>query len=143
MAPQALAQLKLDPDYLASLQQAMPRAELNQIFKGTSVLDAVLVDGMMIHTHRHVFNTQGLTSSNKWGAGGTVEGNAVLLCGAQALAQADLGAGYWVEKLFDYENQPGISYGKMFGLLKPVFRTQYEITPSDEDFGVIRVNTAM
>lgn len=144
MSPQSLAQLKLDPDYLASVQQAMPRSELNQFFKGTPLVNSTLVDGMMIHTHRHVYNTQGLTSGvDKWGSGNDVEGNAVLLCGAQALAMADLGAGYWEEEKFDYKNQLGISYGKMFGLLKPVFRTQYETPPSDEDFGVIRVNTAM
>ena len=141
MHPNALAQLKLDSDFIDHLRHAMPRSEMNQLFKGTPLMNAILIDGMAIHAHRHVFNTLG--TATKWGSGTNVEGCAMLVCGAQSLGMADIGPGSWVEKDFDYDNQPGISYGKIFGFKKPVFRSQYETTPSDEDFGVVRVNVAM
>jgi hypothetical protein len=100
-----------------------------------------MVDGLMIHEYRHVYNTQGAASGSKWGSGSTVDGQRTLFAGAQALGIADIGAPEWVEKGFDYDNQQGISIGKMFGFLKPVFRSQ--IDASDEDFGVIVCDTAI
>ena len=47
------------------------------------------------------------------------------MCGAQALAFADIGNPLWVEKYFDYDNQPGISVAKMMGFLKPRFKNIY------------------
>ena len=138
MNPQGMAKLRQDPDYLANVRNAGVRGGSNELFKGT---DTVMVDGLMIHEYRHVFNTQGATSGSKWGSGSTVDGQAALFCGAQALGMADIGAPEWVEKGFDYDNQQGISVGKIFGFLKPVFRSQIDAT--DEDFGVIRVNTAI
>ena len=113
MHPRAFMRLKLDDDFITNVRNSMPRAKDNQLFSGTSNFDSVFVDGMAIHTHRHVFNTTGLTSSvDKWGASNTVDGCRVLFCGAQSLGMADIGPGFWVEKEFDYENQPGVSYGK-------------------------------
>jgi N4-gp56 family major capsid protein len=138
MNPQGMAKLRQDPDYLANVRNAGVRGGSNELFKGT---DSVMVDGLMIHEFRHVYNTQGAASGSKWGSGSTVDGQAALFCGAQALGMADIGAPEWVEKGFDYDNQQGISIGKLFGFLKPVFRSQ--IDASDEDFGIIRVNTAI
>ena len=42
----------------------------------------------MFHEFRHVYNTSGATSGNKWGATGTVDGCQILFCGAQSLAMA-------------------------------------------------------
>jgi hypothetical protein len=70
-----------------------------------------------------------------------VDGQRVLMCGAQALAMADIMAPKWVEKKFDYDNSPGISIAKIIGLLKPVFPSQ--ITGTKEDFGVVCVDTAI
>jgi N4-gp56 family major capsid protein len=136
--PAGMAKLRQDPDYLANVRNAGVRGGSNELFKGT---DTVMVDGLMIHEFRHVYNTKGAASGSKWGSGSTVDGQALLFCGAQALGMADIGAPEWVEKGFDYDNQQGISIGKLFGFLKPVFRSN--IDASDEDFGVIRCNTAI
>jgi len=47
----------------------------------------------------------------------------------------------WVEKGFDYDNQQGISVGKIMGMLKPKFQSQYNGT--EEDFGVLCIDTAI
>lgn len=138
MNPQGMAKLRQDPDYLANVRNAGVRGASNELFKGT---DTVMVDGLMIHEYRHVYNTQGAASGSKWGAASTVDGQRALFCGAQALGMADIGAPEWVEKGFDYDNQQGISIGKLFGFLKPVFRSQ--IDAADEDFGVIVCDTAI
>ena len=91
---------------------------------------------------RHVYNTKGATSGvGKWGAGSDIDGQRVLFCGAQAMGLADIGEADWNEKGFDYENQQGISIGKIFGYLKPVFYSNYN--ESDEDFGLIVCDTAL
>jgi N4-gp56 family major capsid protein len=140
VTPQGMSRLKLDPDFLANARWAQAGkgdASITQAGTGSSVM----VDGIMIHEYRHVPNTLGLASASKWGAGGLVDGQAALFCGAQALAMADIGDAEWVEKLFDYENSPGISTGKIFGFLKPKFTSIY--TGTTEDFGVIRLDTAI
>jgi hypothetical protein len=53
---------------------------------------------------------------------------------------ADIGLPTWVEKEFDYDNQPGISTGKIFGMKKPVFPDV--LTGANEDFGVIACDTS-
>ena len=83
----------------------------------------------MIHEFRHV------PHSATWGAG-TVPGSAILMCGAQSLAFADIGNPYWVEKEFDFDNQPAISVGKMMGYLKPQFNSMYAGN-TVQDHGVI------
>lgn len=138
MTPRSLAKLKLDADFLAAYRNAMKRSDGNKLFTGT---DVIHVDGMAIREYRHVYNTTGLTAGNKWGSGGNVDGNRVLICGAQALGYADIGTPEWVEKGFDYDNQQGISVGKIAGMLKPVFRS--ETSGQDEDFGVLCIDTAI
>ena len=127
VTPQQMADLKLDSDFLANVRNAGVRGSANGLFSGTSSL---MVDGVMIHEFRHVFNTSGATtgtSSNagaagyKWGADADVVGGRALFCGAQALAIADIGLPEMVEDTFDYGNQSGISVGKIFGLRKPKY----------------------
>ncbi len=137
LTPKAMAKLKQDPDYLANLRNAGVRGPSNDLFKGT---DTVYVDGIAISEYRLVPNTQGATVGNKWGAGSDVDGCAALLCGAQAMGYADIGNASWVEKEFDYDNQPGISIGKIMGMLKPQFKSK--ISGDAQDFGVIRYNIA-
>jgi hypothetical protein len=48
----------------------------------------------------------------------------------------------WNEKGFDYDNQQGISVGKILGFLKPKFGSIYEATAAVEDFGVISAYVA-
>lgn len=137
LTPDGMAQLKMDPDYLAAQRNALPRAKSNPLFSGQTGAE---VDGIMIHEYRSV---------PSWAAGGAADpfgetnastngGCAGLFCGAQSLAMADLGNAGWVEKEFDFENQMGIAVDKICGFLKPKFYSHHSGT--DEDFGVIRVN---
>jgi hypothetical protein len=146
VTPKQMADLKLDSDFLANVRNAGIRGPNNQLFAGTSSL---MVDGVMIHEFRHVFNTAGATTGTsseagdpgyKWGADADVEGARALFCGAQALGMADIGLPEIVEDTFDYENQAGISIGKIFGLRKPKFNS--DISGSVQDFGVIALDTA-
>ena len=146
VTPQVMADLKLDSDFLANVRNAGVRGPSNELFAGSSSL---MVDGVMIHEYRHVFNTSGATSgasgnagSNgyKWGANATIDGAACLFCGAQSLAMADIGLPEIVEDNFDYGNQNGISIGKILGFRKPKFNT--DVTSTTEDFGIIRLDVA-
>ena len=137
LSPQAMAKLKLDPTYLLNLRHAMPRDKENPLFTGGTVR----IDDLYIHEFVHVPNTRTAASGSKWGSTGTVDGCRMLFCGAQALGFADIGNPEWVEKGFDYENQQGISTGKILGFLKPKFYTQYS-GGTVEDFGVIAVDVA-
>jgi N4-gp56 family major capsid protein len=132
LTPQAMARLKRDDDFMQNVRNAMPRSANNPLFTGSSVM----VDGIVFHEFRHVFNTSG--TATKWGVGTNVEGCQILFCGAQALAMADIKAPYWVEKGFDYENQQAVSVGKICGLLKPKFNSIYADN-TVQDFGVISV----
>lgn len=124
--------LKKDPDYVANLRYAAARDKDNPLFSGNTVK----VDGLYIHEYRNVPNTYGAANGSKWGAGGAVDGGVVLFCGAQALAMADLGEPGWEEEPDDYNNRYGIATDKMFGFLKPQFKTIYEANTL-QDFGVI------
>jgi len=146
VTPQQMADLKLDADFIANVRNAGVRGASNSLFAGSSSL---MVDGVMIHEFRHVFNTSGATtgaSANagaagyKWGANADVVGGRALFCGAQALALADIGLPEMVEDTFDYGNQSGISVGKIFGLRKPKYSS--DISGSVQDFGVICLDTA-
>lgn len=140
LTPRGFAKLRQDSDYLANVRNAGVRGADNELFKGT---DTVLVDGLFIHEFRHVYNTLRATSgSTKWGSGSTVDGQRVLFAGAQALGMADLGNPEWVEKGFDYDNQQGISVGKIVGFLKPVFPSVLD-SSLQEDFGLIACDTAI
>ena len=138
VTPQQMAKLKLDSDFLANVRNAGVRGAENSLFAGTS---SVMVDGIMIHEFRHVFNTKGAASGSRWGSGGTIHGARALFCGAQALALADIGAPEMVEEEFDYGNSCGISIGKIFGMKKPKFQSDYN--NAVEDFGVIAFDTAI
>ena len=146
VTPQQMANLKLDSDFLANVRNAGVRGASNSLFSGSASL---MVDGVMIHEFRHVFSTEGATtgaSGNagaagyKWGANADVSGARALFCGAQALAMADIGLPDIVEDTFDYENQAGISIGKIFGLRKPKYNS--DVSGSVQDFGVICLDTA-
>jgi len=139
MTPDGIAKLKQDQDFLKNWRESMPRTPDHPLFKGANV---IYVDGLAIHEYRHVYNTLGAVSGvGKWGTGLDVDGQRVLLCGAQAMGFADIGMAEWNEKEFDYGNQPGISVGKIMGMKKPVFRSQ--ITDTDEDFGILAIDTAI
>ena len=147
MHPSAMAKLKLDPDFLANLRSAGQRGGSNPLFSGS----LVTVDGLVLHEFTHSFNTLGAatgTSSNagtpgfKWGADANVNGNRVVMMGAQGLAFADLSIPQWDERNhFDYGAKPGIAASKICGFLKPVFYNPWE--DSEEDFGVMTIDVAI
>lgn len=136
LTPLAMAKLKLDPTYLLNLRHAQ-NSKNDALFSG----DSVKIDGIYIHEFRHVYNTRLAASGSKWGAAGAIDGQQMLFCGAQAMGMADIGDATWVEKGFDYENQQGISTGKIVGFLKPQFNTQYSGN-TVEDHGVLSIYTA-
>jgi N4-gp56 family major capsid protein len=131
LSPMAMSKLKLDPVYRDNLRYAQQRGAGNELFTGSSVK----IDGIYLHEFRHVPNSRLAAGGSKWG-GGAVDGCQILFCGAQALGMADIGNPDWVEKEFDYDNQPGISVSKILGFLKPQFTTQYS-GGTKEDHGVI------
>lgn len=135
--PEGLAQLKKDADYQRAVVTGADRGKDNPFFTG----GVLTVDGLVFHEHRLVYNTLGATSGSKWGASGTIDGARALICGAQALGFADLGAPEWSEKFFNYDSSPGINVDKMFGFLKPKFYSIYDKTV--EDFGVLCVDHAI
>lgn len=143
MSPRGIARLKKDPDFLAAWQNAQKRGEENPLFKGTKHggQKGIYIDGLNILEYRNVYNTLGAASGSKWGAGGAIDGQRILLCGAQSLAFADIGMAEWNEKDFDYGNKQGIAIGKIFGLLKPQLFSTY--AQSRQDFGVMCVDTAI
>lgn len=142
MTPSGIAKLKRDPDFLNILKDAGDKGKASVLFKGTRAgMNALMADGIAIHEYRHVYSTRNAPSGSKWGGAGTVDGQRVLFCGAQALGYADIGEPTWVEKRFDYDNQERISAGKIFGFLKPRFRSA--LTGTTEDFGVIVCDTAL
>lgn len=138
MTPTGMAKLRQDADYLANVRNAGVRGAMNELFKGT---DTVMVDGLMIHEYRHVFNNAALADGARAGASGDVTYQRTLFAGAQALGMADIGAPEWIEKGFDYDNQQGISIAKMFGYLKPQFYSN--IDASTQDFGLLCIDNAI
>ena len=125
MTPTCMANLKMDNDYMLNLRHTTSSKRNDPLFSG----GGVTVDGMVLHEFRHV------PHSATWGVGSAIPGSAILMCGAQALAFADIGNPYWDEKYFDYGNQPGIAVGKMCGLLKPRFNNIYA-SNTVQDHGV-------
>ena len=137
LTPQAMAKLKLDPTFMLNVRHAQSRGDDNNLFTGSTLK----IDGIMFHEFRHVPNTSGAASGSKYGGSGTVDGCQILFAGAQALGMADIGNPEWNEKGFDYENQQGISMGKIFGFLKPKFNSIYA-SNTTQDFGVMSVYVA-
>lgn len=136
MHPSTMAQLKKDADYKNAVISVATKMGLDApFFTGGSVT----VDGVVFHEHRLVYNTKGAASGSKWGSGSTIDGSRSLLCGAQALGMADIGAPEWTEKLFQYDSQQGINVDKMLGLKKSKFFSTAD--NSVEDFGIVAIDT--
>ncbi len=136
--PRQRRDLVLDPTYQTILRTAEKPSEKHKLLTGA----IATVDGIVIHVHNKVFNTSGLTSSNKWGSGGTVDGAQAMLLGAQAGGIAQIGQMFWRESdKTDYQNRPGIGVGRKIGMLKPQFKSLFD-SSTKQDFGTIAVKTA-
>ena len=79
LTPQAMAKLKLDPTYMLNVRHAQKRSGENPLFSGG---EAVMIDGIVFHEYRNVYNTSGAASGSKWGNLGAVDGCQILFCGA-------------------------------------------------------------
>lgn len=138
MSTEQSRDLKRDNDYKTAVAQGSTRGPGNELFTGAFAM----IDGLVLYDHNKVYNTLGLTSSNKWGAAGTVDGAQALLLGAQALGFARIGDASWGESdNRDYKNRQGISYGAMVGMIKPVFKAIVDGNTS-EDFSILSIYTA-
>jgi N4-gp56 family major capsid protein len=143
MHPRQARDLKLDPTYQTIVKSAEARGSKNPLFSGAMAK----VDNLVLHQHNKVYNTSGLSSGSKWGAGGTVDGAQAMLLGAQAGAIATVGQMFWREAvLTDYGNRPGIGVGRKLGMLKPQYLSVYDLNgsnqPTRQDFGTIALDTA-
>lgn len=142
MSGAGIRHLKKDPDFINAWTHAQKQGDGNPLFKGTRKggRSGFFIDGLNIMEYQNVFTTRGAPSGSKWGDG-SVDGQRIIVAGAQALGAADIGLPRWVEKDFDYDNSPGVSIAKLFGLLKPVWRSSQ--TGTNEDFGLFVVDTAI
>lgn len=140
VTPMGMADLRLDPDFLANIRSAGVRGEANSLFSGA---DSVMVDGMLVSEYHHVYSNEGAAAGRKFGLTGNTIGQRVLFCGAQALAMADIGTTEWVEDTFDYKNQVGISVAKMVGFMKPKFKGNLSSYDTVEDYGCMTIDTAV
>ena len=113
--------LKRDPLWVESQQNANVRGEKNPIFSGA----LGIYDGVVIHECGRVPRTesgQGSTlGSDGFYTGGVPVGHALLL-GAQAVTLAVGRPPRLVVKKFDYDNQYGIAIGRMYGLRRSAFK---------------------
>jgi N4-gp56 family major capsid protein len=134
--------LVLDPTYQTIVRSADKQGTDNKLFSGAMAV----VDGVVLYSHQKVFNTFGLSSGSKWGSGSTVDGAQAMLLGAGAGGIALLGNPFWRESdKTDYNNRPGIGVGRKIGMLKPQFKSVYDLSsgsPTRQDFGTISVKTA-
>lgn len=123
--------LKNDPKWIESQQQGNVRGEKNPIFSGA----LGMWDGVVIHENNRIPRTEtGATSGDSH-----VKVSHGLFLGAQACVFAEGEPAEWNEKTFDYGNQYGVSFGRMFGLQKSKFMFD---GANYTDFGCINVLTS-
>jgi N4-gp56 family major capsid protein len=113
------------------LQKAAAAAEgssTNAIFKG----NLGMLNGAVLHKHRSVIRF------NDYGAGANVNAARAMLLGRQAAVVAYGTSGgmryTWKEKMKDYDNEPTVAAGCIFGVKKTRF--------NGKDFGVLSIDTA-
>jgi N4-gp56 family major capsid protein len=138
LSTEQMRDLKQDTNYQTIVSRAGPRGDSNPLFRGATAV----VENLVIYDHQKVYNTLGLASGSKWGAGGTVDGAQALLLGAQAMGFATIGNTEYNESdNTDYGNRPGMSVGRMIGMMKPQFQSIFD-NRTRQDFGVVSWFTA-
>lgn len=142
ISTEQMRDLKTDTTYQTLVSKAAPRGDSNPLFKNA----IAVIDGVVIYDHQKVYSTLGLAASSKWGAGGTVDGAQALFMGAQALGFAKIGnADYNESDNTDYKNRPGMAIGTIVGMLKPRFKSVFDLSggePTVQDFGIMSLYTA-
>lgn len=120
--------LMKDQRWLDAQQNANVRGEDNPIFTGS----LGMYNGVVIHQNNRVLRTD-------TGASKTKVGHALFL-GAQAAVMAVGNNPRWDEKLFDYDNEYGVSFGRMFGIKKSAYDFAGDGNPTD--YGCVNVLTS-
>lgn len=140
LSTEQVRDLEQSSDYKTLHAQAMPRGLDNPLFTNAKRV----ISDVVIFDHQKIFNTLGIASGSKWGSGGTVDGAQAVLMGSQALGMAQInrgGTGFEESDNTDYKNRPGIGVGRIFGLLKPRYKSRYD-NQSVEDYGFVTIKTA-
>lgn len=120
--------LMKDTRWLEAQQHANIRGEKNPIFTGA----LGMYNGVVIHQCNRIPRTE-------TGASGAKVGHALFL-GAQAAVMAVGNNPRWYEDSFDYDNQFGVSFGRIFGIKKSAFDYSGNGTPTD--YGCVNVLTS-
>lgn len=119
--------LQNDEKWRRAQEYAADRGSNNPIFTGS----LGVYDGVVIHMNENLPRTESGASSAKVGH--------ALFLGAQAAVLAVGKEPTWDEESFDYGNQIGVSYGRIWGVKKTQFKFD-DTNPTD--FGVINVLTS-
>lgn len=116
-----------DEKWLNAQQYANVRGEKNPIFSGA----LGMYDGVVVHQSNDIIR-------EAKGASSTMTSHALFL-GAQAVVLAVGDNPTWNEDDFDYHNQVGFEFGRIFGIAK----TQFKFNGVDlTDFGCVNVITS-
>jgi N4-gp56 family major capsid protein len=119
--------LMADTKWIEAQKHANIRGEKNPIFTGA----LGMYNGVVLHVSNRILRTATGASSAKVGH--------ALFLGAQAAVMAVGQEPEWNEDTFDYGNQVGFEFGRIFGIAKSAFK--YDGT-NLTDFGVINVLTS-
>ena len=118
--------LQNDDKWLEAQQHANVRGEQNPIFTGA----LGMYNGVVIHQCNRVKREDNATK---------IKVSHGLLLGAQAAVMAVGNDPEWNEDTFDYKNQTGFEFGRIFGIAK----SQFKFNGTDlTDFGCINVITS-
>lgn len=117
-----------DEKFLEAQKYANVRGDKNPIFSGA----LGIYDGVVIHQCNRVIRD---TKTN-----GTTPFSHALFMGAQAAVMAVGNEPTWEEDTFDYGNQQGFSFGRIFGIEKAAY--DYDGDGNATDFGVVNIVTA-
>lgn len=117
-----------DQKFLDAQQYANIRGDKNPIFSGA----LGMYDGVVIHQCNRVIRDLKTNSTTPFS-------NALFL-GAQAAVMAVGNEPTWAEDEFDYHNQVGFAFGRIFGIEKAAY--DYDGDGKATDFGVVNIITA-
>ena len=127
--PRQARDLMNDPVWREAQTGANIRGKDNPIFSG----NIGMYEGVVVHVSPRIIR------ENTASTGASVPVSHALFLGAQAAVFAVGGNPEWYEDDFDYGNQVGFKFGRIFGIAKPQF-DYGSGTPTD--FGVVNVLTA-
>jgi len=114
-APDSAYDLKIsDSVWGQAMREAMPRGSSNPLFKNAYGM----WDGVLIQKHKYI------TIGAGYGSGSNLTGSENLFLGKGAGAWAFAKDKFWKEKMFDYDNSPGVCVGAIYGVVKLVYNSE-------------------